>query len=86
MLIVGTQAHFQLAGTFVKMNNDTFLQIAKIFFNQLMVDLSWNYTRFLSSSSMVHLIVAWLLLLLHCKCSWEAMDVSFKQNKMKSFD
>ena len=31
MLIVGTQAHFQHAGTFMKMNNDTFLQIAKIF-------------------------------------------------------
>ena len=55
------------------------------FINQLMVGLSWNYTRCLSSSSMVHLIVAWLLLLSHWKYSWEAIyveDVSFKQNKM----
>ena len=55
-----------------------------------MVGLSWNYTRCLSS--MVHLIVAWLLLLSHWKCShrkcaWEAMYVeyvSFKLNKIWS--
>ena len=55
--------------------------------NQLMVGLSWNYTRCLSSSSMVHLIVAWLLLLSHWKCAWEAIyveNVSFKQNRMWS--
>ena len=33
------------------------------FIDHLMVGLSWNYTRCLSSSSMVHLIVAWLLLI-----------------------
>ena len=50
-----------------------------------MLGLSWNYTRCLSSSSMVHLCGAWLLLLWHWKCAWEALyveDVSFKLNKM----
>ena len=45
---------------------------------------AFRLSGFRSSSSMVHLIVAWLLLLSHCKCSWEAMyveDVSFKQNR-----
>ena len=53
------------------------------FNNQPLVHLSWNYKSYLSSSSMVHMIVACLLLLLHCKCVREAMSRLWASSKAR---
>ena len=80
---VKTTILFCCVGLFIKMNVDILLQIAII--NQPLVQLSWNYTSYLSSSIMVYMIVACLLLLLHCKvCLWGILRLSVKQSKMQS--